>query len=242
MTLDLPTRAVRAALNNEWPEAIRLNLTLLKEDSQNIEALNRLARAYKESGNFKLAQENYKKVIRLDHFNTIASKNLNLLESLPKNFKSPKHNDQKLPGNHCQPQTFLEEPGKTKVINLVNLAPNSVLFEICCGDKINLLVKRRAVVAHDTNGTYLGALPDDLSLKLIKRLYAGNRYESFIKTVGKNSLSVFIREIFRSPRFKNQPTFPGACGEYYLGKMDSTGAEEETTETEEVVSEEETSL
>ncbi len=87
MSPDLTTQAVSAALNNHWPEAIKLNLTLLKENPENVEALNRLARAYKENGEIKLSQKTYRKVLTLDHFNPIAQKNLKLLESSPRLFR-----------------------------------------------------------------------------------------------------------------------------------------------------------
>lgn len=230
MPPDLSTQAINAALNNNWQEAIRANLTILTENPKDVEALNRLARAYKETGNIKLSQKTYRKVLKIDRFNPIATKNLKLLETLPRSFKK-----RPLPSNNSyQPQIFLEEPGKTKVVNLINLAPASTLLTLSCGDQANLLIKRRAITVIDTNRIYLGALPDDVSAKLINLIKGGNRYEAFIKTVAKNSLSVFIREVYRAPRFKNQPTFPRA-GEYYtylkLEPLSPTGEPEAVGET-----------
>lgn len=230
MSSDLTSQAVSAALNNNWHEAIKLNLTLLKEDPKNVEALNRLARAYKEAGNLQLALKTYRKVLTFDRFNPIAQKNLKLLESLPRSFKKQENS---FHSNHCSLQMFLEEPGKTKVVNLVNLAPTSILLHLCCGNQTNLLIRRHSVAVTDGNGAYLGALPDDLSTKLIKRISAGNRYETFIKTVSKNCLAVFVREIYRSAKFKNQPTFPGAGGENYSpGKSETSLSEEEVANEE----------
>lgn len=233
MPSNLITQAINAALNYDWHEAIKINLAILDENEESIEALNRLAHAYKESGNIKLAQKIYRRVLTLDRFNPIANKNLKLLESLPKSFKKEKEDNHGLP---CQAQ-FLEEPGKTKIVSLVNLAPCSVILGISCGTPVGLEIKRRSVVITSGNGTYLAALPDDLSAKLIKFLKAGNKYEAFVKTVGKNNLSIFIREICRGQRFKNQPTFSVALGKTTLSKRteDELGTEEETeneTETE----------
>ncbi len=227
MSPDLTTQAVNAALGSNWNEAIKINLEILKEKKDDVEALNRLARAYKESGDYKLAQKTYHKVIILDRYNPIAQKNLKLLDKLPKSYKKQGNNGDASPiTNHCQPNMFLEEPGRTRVVSLINLAPASNLLPLCCGDGISLTIKRRTV-AITFGTTYLGALPDDLSIKLIKRISGGNRYEGFVKTVGHNSLSVFIREVYRAPRFKNQPTFPGAGGEYYLGKDENSEFGEE---------------
>ncbi len=240
MSPDLTTQAVSAALNNNWQEAIKLNLSILKENPDNVEALNRLARAYKENGEIKLALKNYRKVLVLDRFNPIAQKNLKLLESSPRIPKrSPEGNGQ----NHCQPQMFLEEPGKTKVVSLVNLAPSSVLLPLCSGDQTSLAIKRRTVIVADGSGAYLGALPDDLSTKLIRRILGGNRYEVYVKTVSKNCLSVLIKEVFRAPRFKNQPTFPclGSDGSFF-GKGDAFSDEESEETSSESEGEEEVPL
>jgi len=206
MTADLASLAITATLAGNWQEAIRINQEILKVDPKDIEALNRLARAYKETGKLSLAKRTYRKVLTIDCFNPIAKKNLKLLEALPKQLKKAALN----PGdfNHCSPATFVEEPGKTKIVSLVNLAPASVLLTLCPGNKVDLLIKRRSVVCY-LDGRYLGALPDDLSIKLIKRISAGNRYEAFVKTVDRKNLSVFIREVSRAAKFRNQPTFIG---------------------------------
>ncbi|MFH0863922.1 MAG: tetratricopeptide repeat protein [Candidatus Gottesmanbacteria bacterium] len=215
MSPDLTTQAVNAALSSDWPQAIKINRDILKDHQEDVEALNRLARAYKESGDYKQALKIYRKVLSLDRYNPIAQKNLSLLEKLPKSYKKKiLNNSITINSCHCQPHMFLEEPGKTKIVNLVNLAPASNLLPLSCGDQVNLLIKRRAVIATN-DGTYLGAIPDDMSIKLIKRITVGNRYEAFIKTVDHNSLAIFIREIYRASRYKNQPTFPGAGGEFY---------------------------
>ena len=235
MSSDLTSQAVKAALNNNWTEAVKVNSTILEENPQCVEALNRLARAQKELGNLPLALKTYRKVLSCDRFNIIAQKNLKLLEALPKCAKKKSSNS-----NHCSPQMFLEEPGKTKIVSLVNLAPASILLPLCCGDKVNLLIKRRTVIAVDENENYLGALPDDLSIKLIKRITGGNRYDSYIKTVGKNCLSIFIKELFRANRFKNQPTFPSGNSEFYgFSKSDSSSEDEEDETAEEPVPDEE---
>lgn len=236
MSSDLTTQAINAALTNNWQEAIKANLAILSENPKDIEALNRLARAYKEAGQLRQAQKTYRKVLTLDRFNPIAQKNLKLLETLPKSFKKRDTNF-----NSCQPQ-FLEEPGKTKVVNLVNLAPASIILRVSSGTPVNLLIKRHTLNVVDGEGTYLAVLPDDISAKLIKFIKGGNRYEAFVKTVAKNSLSVFIREVYRAAKFKNQPTFPGGAGGYCpFVKPEPVPSEEESEATEEPLAEEELS-
>lgn len=226
MTADLVIQAITAALKSSWTEAVDVNCELLKENPLDIEALNRLAHAYKQAGEIKKAQTTYRKVLKIDRFNPIATKNLWLLDRLPKNIK-------KLEGFNCSSfaQMFLEEPGKTKVVSLINLAPLRTILSLSAGTPVNLFIKRRTVTVCTVNGTYLGALPDDLSSKLIRLLKGGNRYEAYVKTVGKNSLTVFLRELFRSSRFKTVPTFPH-LGAHAKEEPEINNPREEETEEE----------
>ena len=201
---DLIAQALNASTSCLWKEAVKFNLEILKENKEDTEALNRLAHAYKELGQIKESLIAYRKVLKLDRFNPIAQKNLKFLQAMPKNLK--KTNPILNPQNTSE--TFLEEPGKTKIVNLINLAPLSVLMGLSCGTQANFIIKRHTVTVVDPNGSYLGALPDDLSAKLMKLINGGNRYEAFIKTVAKKTLTVFVRELFRSSRFKHQPSFP----------------------------------
>lgn len=235
---DLTTRALSAAASGLWLEAIDLNLAIiLKENRDDVEALNRLAHAYKELGQIKNSQTAYRKVLKLDRFNQIASKNLKFLKALPKNFKktSPLVNAENMN------ETFLEEPGKTKIISLINLAPLSVLMGLSCGSRANLVIKRRTVTVLNHHNLYLGALPDDLSAKLMRLINGGNRYEVFVKTVARKNLTVFIRELFRSSRFKSQPTFPvtNANHLYHEDELKMSSLPEEKSSDEESSDEEE---
>ncbi|OGE36831.1 hypothetical protein A3D79_00425 [Candidatus Daviesbacteria bacterium RIFCSPHIGHO2_02_FULL_39_8] len=73
--------------------------------------------------------------------------------------------------------------------------------------KVDLLVKNRKLIVVDSEGSYLGVLPDDICHLLLRLLRGGNKYNLFIQAIRVNSLSVLIRETYRSKRFKNQPSF-----------------------------------
>lgn len=235
---DLIAQALTAANSSLWTEAVKLNLEILKSEKDDTEALNRLAHAYKELGQIKESQTAYRKVLKLDRFNPIASKNLKFLEALPKNLKKTGLNNN-VPKNLSE--TFLEEPGKTKIVNLINLAPLSTLMGLSCASRVSLVVKRHTVTAVDQTGSYLGALPDDLSAKLMRLLTGGNHYEAFIKTVAQKAITIFIRELSRSGRFKDQPTFPvtGANHLYHEDELKMANQLEEKVNDEESPAEEE---
>jgi hypothetical protein len=56
--------------------------------------------------------------------------------------------------------------------------------------------------------TYIGYLPDDLSLHLIRLIKFGNEYEAAIKFVSKSKLEIFIRETKKAAKLKGLPSFP----------------------------------
>lgn len=203
--------AIEAALRQDWDTAVKINETLLKENPIDVEALNRLAFALMEKGELTRAKKYYKKILALDSYNPIAIKNLGKLVNIrPRAFKK-KLESTPLNNNNYSPidvaNLFLEEIGKTKVVKLKNLAENHIISQLKPGDEVVLSVKRRGVSVFDQNNTYLGVLPDDVAHRLVQFIKYGNQYQAFAKSIEKNSLTVFIREVKRSARIKNQPSF-----------------------------------
>ncbi|OGG11466.1 hypothetical protein A2Z00_02875 [Candidatus Gottesmanbacteria bacterium RBG_13_45_10] len=197
----LPQDAIAAALAQNWKEAIRINSAILKEQKNDIEALCRLAYAYLKTCQLTLAKKTYQTVLDLDQYNQIALKNLKKVGSMKKK------DVEKNPINRLSPMMFLEEPGKTKVVECIHLAPSQILSGLSAGQEVHLKAKNHCVEIRTANQTYLAALPDDMSFKLIKLLSAGNTYQSIIKSVEKNSLKILIRELSRGKRFAHQPSF-----------------------------------
>ena len=202
---NLSQQAIDAALSSDWEKAIKLNIKLIKEFTNDVDALNRLAHAYFEMCNYKLAKKYYSQALETDSYNPIAIKNLKILQS----FK--KLNGQKpvLSNHHAKISSslFLHEPGKTKVISLLKVAEPQKISKAYCGMSVELISKNRGITILDENGGYLGELPDDTAHRLIKLIKGGNRYLAFIKSIRVNGIAILIREIYRAARFKNQPSF-----------------------------------
>lgn len=199
---DLQKQAIVAALNCHWPEALRLNLELIKHEPNNVECLNRLAKAYFELGNFKEAQKFYKEVLDLDPYNSIAQKNLKKIAVAKDSNNLTNHYIPTL-----SPSFFVSEPGITKSVTLIKVAEPQRLMSLSAGTQVNLIVKNRGICITDMDGKYLGVLPDDIAFHLIRLCKGGNRYQVFIQSVKQNSLTVLIREVFRAKKFKNQASF-----------------------------------
>lgn len=201
--LNLSQLAIEAALESNWEAALKLNKKILKVEPQNVDALARLARANMELGKSNLAKKFYTEVLKYDPYNPIALKNLKIIKSFKSNSQNSNRNDHV----KLSPSLFLQEPGKTKVINLLNVAEPQKLSLIFCGMKVEIVIKNRRITITDFEGKYLGVLPDDVSYHLLRLIKGGNKYELFIKSIRVNGLAVLIREIFRSKRFKNQASF-----------------------------------
>lgn len=200
MTDDLTQQAIAAALIQDWDQAVVYNEQIIKASPENIEALNRLGHAYMELGKAEAAKKYFTKVLKLDPYNQIAQKNLLIISS-----KKICKDDARKPLN---PNLFLEDPGKTKTTSLVEIAGKEIVLSLSIGDEIEIVPKKRTIVATTKKDVYLGKLADDLSLRLISFLKGGNKYEVNIKSVEPGEIKIFIREIFRSKKFVNLSSFP----------------------------------
>lgn len=209
-SIDLSQEAINAALSCDWGKAEELNKKLIKVDPKNTASLNRLARALFELGKYQQAKKLYQEVLEIDPYNTIAQKNLKKVSAFKKN-------DEKLfngvvslnnqQNGFISPASFLEEAGITKVVSLIKLAEPQRLSKLYPGAQVTLNAKNRGVSITDNQGGYLGVLADDTSHLLLKLIKGGNKYSALIKSVKPNGLTILIREIYRSKKFKNQPSF-----------------------------------
>ena len=230
---DIVATAIEEALKGNYKKAIELNKAILKENPNNIEALNRLAFALAESGLIRQAKQVYNKVLAINRFNSIALKNIKRLALL----KSGKARTPTSNGSIQQHSTnsfstlFLEEVGKTKILTLINPAEAKVLLGLHPTNPVLLIPRRRGVAATTTDGTYIGALPDDIARRLYTLIKGGNKYEAYIKSVDRNEVTIFIREILRKPKFRNQPSFLGKGSAYYSFVREEAFSDEEKPDT-----------
>lgn len=210
---ELVLKAINAALCSDWKRAVEINAQILKGNGADIDCLNRLGKAYLELGETKKAITFLRKVLKLDKYNAIAQKNL---ARASQNCGGPaKASSQAAPTNTNTVISFLEEPGKTKLISLVNLAPYNDILRQKQADTVNLVPKRHTVVVTDNGNNYLGALPDDVGHRLSTLLKGGNRYCALIKSVSKSTLVVFVRETCRTKRYADTPSFVSGTSDYF---------------------------
>ncbi|MGA2910842.1 MAG: tetratricopeptide repeat protein [Candidatus Microgenomates bacterium] len=192
--------AINLALSGNWTEAVKINLEILSENSEDVDALNRLARAYTELGKISQAREMAKKVLKIDAVNPIALKVIEKLKTAKKvsgEFSTP-----------TSSESFLEEPGKTRLITLLNLGDSSVFTNLDPGEEVKLVSYPHKVTINTLDGKHIGSLPDDIAARLRNLIKAGNKYQTLIKSVEPKEVAVFIREIERGPKAPDISSFP----------------------------------
>lgn len=203
MTTPLKTLAIQKALSNDWEEAKSLNEEILALNPQDIDTLNRLGFAFMKLGKYNKARDTYKKIIVLDKTNPIAVKNLKRLETVSKSGKNGV-----APSTHViSSDTYIEEAGKTKTVELKNVADKKTLSLFEPGDPITIVVKRSRIFAQSYDKKYLGMLPDNVSMRLITFMKGGNEYSACVKAVDEKSITIFIKETKKVSKFKNQASF-----------------------------------
>lgn len=197
--MTLKTQAIQTALEGNWQTAISINKTLIGQDPNDIDALNRLALAYAITGKIKEAKSNYQKVLNIDSLNPIALRNLKRLKEKGQTLGNGNSNTQ-------INNKFLEEPGKTKVVELVNIAQPKIIESLRTGQSVELSIKRLKIFVSEGK-QYIGVLPDDIARRLIKFISNGCAYEAYLKSSNPHKVTVFIKEVKKTTKFKDQPSF-----------------------------------
>ncbi|KKR11977.1 MAG: hypothetical protein UT39_C0001G0032 [Candidatus Woesebacteria bacterium GW2011_GWA1_39_21] len=199
MNQSLAQKAVNFALLGNWKNARDTNKLILQDSPHDIEALNRLSKAYFELGNISSAKSSIKKTLKLDPYNQIALKCWEKWKNVKKADKNP--------SGKMSAELFLEEPGKTKIVRLIHPCDKPVIAKLDCGDIVYENIKGQRISIVTDSDTYIGKLPDDISIRIKKLIRLGYKYTFSIKSVSNNEIKVFIREADRPEHFQNQPSF-----------------------------------
>lgn len=195
--------AIALAMQSRWQEAVVVNQNIIDSFPTNIDAYNRLGRAYTELGEFAKAKEAYSKTLELDSDNAIAQKNLNRL-SLLREPKAPVREERR----EVAPNLFIGEMGKAGVVNLQNLAPEEVLAQMAAGNRVNLRVRNGQLIVENEDGEYLGMVEPQHGLRLAKLMEGGNKYIAAIVSMDHEKARILVRETFQHPSQAGRLSFP----------------------------------
>jgi len=196
-------QAIALAMQGRWREAVVANKNIIESFPSDVDAYNRLGRAYMELGRYAQAREAYGRALELDPYNTIAPKNLRRLSHLrevPAGVQDDSHK--------VEPQHFIKEVGKAGMVHLHRLAPPQILARMVAGDRVYLKIDRANLVVENGRGEYLGQVEPRHGQRLIRLIKGGNKYSAAIISSTEDKMTVIIREVYQDPSQAGQLSFP----------------------------------
>jgi tetratricopeptide (TPR) repeat protein len=224
--------AISLAMQSRWQEAVTVNQSILELFPTDIDAYNRLGRAFMELGEFAKAKEAYSRGLELDPNNAIAQKNLQRLSLLPASKVKVKQVKVKEERREVAPDLFIGEMGKAGVVNLQNLAPGEVLARMAAGNQVDLKVRGQQLIIENEQGEYLGLVEPPHGFRLARLIVGGNKYTAAIVNIDNNTARVIIREVFQHPNQIGRPSFPVKAVEGFQPHVKDTLLRHEAVEEE----------
>ncbi len=222
--------AIALAMQSRWQEAVAVNQSIIELFPTDVDAYNRLGRAFMELGEFAKAKDAYNRALELDPNNAIAKKNLQRLSLLPNSRIEVKEKRREV-----APDLFIGEISKAGVVSLQDLAPREVLAKMAAGNQVYLKVRGKHLIVENEQGEYLGVVEPPHGFRLVRLIEGGNRYAAAIVNVDNDSAKVIIREVFQHPSQAGRPSFPVKAVEGFQPHVKDTllrheAVEEETLE------------
>ncbi len=196
-------QAIALAMEGRWEEAIAANQGLIELFPNDVNAYNRLGRAYMEWGEYGRAEEAYRRAMDIDPYNMIAKRNLGRLSHLGEAAVGG-HGD----SDKVEPQQFVEETGKAGLVSLYDLASPKVLAQMSAGDKVYVKVNGGELQAENAHKERLGRVEPAHERRLMKLMDGGNRYSAAIVTATDEGVTIIIRETHQDPSQGGRSSFP----------------------------------
>lgn len=226
----MQNEAITYARNGNWEAAIDSSRQLLSSDPNDIETLNRLAKAYFENGEIDNAEQTYQRVLEISEHNPIARRMVSLIaRTRAAPAKTREFVDMRM---------FAIETGKSTLTSLhidtdaeISLVPGEKLTlrpntqpihydgqkKPAVGDIENesaptsFLDDAIALDVYDCNGVNLGRLEPRLAARLIRFMKLGNEYTAAVLSLNekRDQIQIVIRESHRNPDNRHEVSFPG---------------------------------
>ena len=200
----LADQAVAAALDADWDRAVELNGKILEGAPDDIEARNRIGRAFIEQGKLDEAKAAFAEVLKAEPYNPIAIRGTQRIAQLGE------HKAHSVTTNtKTQPRLFIEDMGKTGILRLINPAPAHILARYSAGAECELREQEGLLAVHARDGELLGFLEPKTGRRLIDLIRTGNQYVAAIVSNDQANARVAIREVAQSEQNASRISFPG---------------------------------
>ena len=213
----MSNEAISLAMQGRWKEAVAINQSIIDSMPTDIDAYNRLGKAYMELGELESARNAYNKTLELEPNNAIAVKNLSRLSKLQDSRLAVKDDRPK-----AAPHLFIGEVGKAGVVNLQQLASAETIAQITAGDQVYLKVSGHKLNVHNEQGEYIGQVEPNHGFRLAKLIEGGNKYAAAIVSLDNDKAKVIIREIFQDPNQAGRLSFPAKVVEDFQPHIKDT--------------------
>ena len=207
----LDREAVDLALKGDWERAAQVNRAILELFSDDVEALNRLAKALIELGSYEEASSVLDHLGEVAPYNNIARKNRSRLEQMRAQVKT---NDRAVAtSRHARraagaPQLFIGESGKSATTVLRQTPQRLSLALVSPGDPVSLRLEHHALNVYADDGKYLGQVDPRLGRRLSRLIEGGNTYEAAVIGVNDEGISIIIHETHRDRSLQHVASFP----------------------------------
>ncbi len=194
--------AIDLAMQARWQEAVDVNKEIIESFPEDVDACNRLGRAYMELGQYALAREAYSCTVQQDPYNAIAARNLRRLSDLGESDNDEVETDT------VDPHHFIEEIGKAGVVTLYELAPKENRARMVAGDKVNLTVEGSVLLVENRRGVYMGKVELKYAQRLIRLMLGGNQYTASVVKSAMDMMTIIIRETYQDTSQVGKLSFP----------------------------------
>jgi hypothetical protein len=235
----MQNEAITYARNSNWEAAIDSSRQLLSSDPNDIETLNRLAKAYFENGEIDNAEQTYQRVLEISEHNPIARRMVSLIartRSAPaktrefvdmrmfaietgKSTLTSLHIDTDaeislVPGEKLTLRANTQPAKSTSPVQVVHYDGQKKPVQTS-GDNESptksYLDDAIALDVYDCNGVNLGRLEPRLAARLIRFMKLGNEYTAAVLSLNekRDQIQIVIRESHRNPDNRHEVSFPG---------------------------------
>jgi tetratricopeptide (TPR) repeat protein len=194
--------AIDLAMQGRWQEAVEVNREIIENFPKDVDAYNRLGRAYMELGQYAESVEAYSQTVAMDPYNAIANRNLRRIADIEKS------GDEDIDTDHVLPHHFIEEIGKSGTVILYDLGPKEKRARMVAGDKVFLKAEGTGLVVENRRGEYMGRVEPKTGQRLARLIQGGNQYSATIVKSQVDVMSVIIRETHQDPSQAGKLSFP----------------------------------
>ena len=196
-------QAISLAVQSRWAEAVEANQSILAVFKEDVDANNRLGKAFTELGQYEEARNAYGKALKLEPSNTIARKNLSRLSGLKAAPRTAGSGHAKV-----DPGLLSEEAGKTAVLAVLAQGTKDVLGKITAGEQLQIKAFGKQLNLLTHSGEYVGLLEPRTATRLQTLMEGGNRYEAAVTSVTEGQVKVILREVYQSSQMAGRVSFP----------------------------------